>query len=263
MENKSHSNKRFLLAGSFLAIFVPLTNAATIQQGDVSSGLTGDIFIDEASTGGGDITIQEDAGRTAVGIRAFNFPTGEAGTITISGFGFATSAVTNANDATSIDIEFEYMGADGDNQDADPTDDVTIGVISNVAYTHVGAGEYFVNFGDEALSAQIDGLNNRFRIYVTVNDLDNGLQESIRFKTVAGVGNKLSVSGSFVPGGGGGETWAGYAIEGGVYVDTEELMGWIQLSPDSDWVWSFSLERYIFLPESSVVEVGAWAYVSR
>ena len=157
---------------------------ATIVTGDVTTSLAGDLFFDDARTGGGDATINE--GTVSNTQRYFDFdsdglitdPPGP-GTVTIQGFGFATSGSTVANDASEIDLTFIYLGAD--ENPGTTGDNVLIGT-ERVGYNHTGGGEYFVNF-DNSPSAMIDGLGSRFRIVVEVVDNDPGLVESIRFKT--------------------------------------------------------------------------------
>lgn len=161
--------------------------------GDVTSNLEGDLFIDDAATGGSDVTIGE-GNFTPIGIRTFDYGAGQAGTLTISGFGFATSAVADANDATSIDLQFVYMGADNTFNTAD---DFEIGTVNDISYTHTGAGEYYVNFGENSISAAIDGVGDQFRVLVNVDDTNLSLAENIRFKSNGG--SKISVSGSFTP----------------------------------------------------------------
>ena len=52
--------------------------------------------------------------------------------------------------------------------------------------------------------------------------------------------------------------WAGYPIVDG-YVDTGAFLGWLNISADP-WIWSLSLNKYIYLPEEFVAEAGAWSY---
>lgn len=59
------------------------------------------------------------------------------------------------------------------------------------------------------------------------------------------------------------DTWAGYPRRPDGYVDTAGFLGWIWVSDTTDYVLSVSLGHYIFLPESSVSESGAWTYISR
>lgn len=57
----------------------------------------------------------------------------------------------------------------------------------------------------------------------------------------------------------GGDTWAGYPIIQGIYVDS--FMGFLEISADPQ-IYSFSLNKYIYMPENFVSQSGAWAYVS-
>lgn len=57
------------------------------------------------------------------------------------------------------------------------------------------------------------------------------------------------------------ETWGGIPIEEGNYVNTENWLGWLYLYPDSGWVYSFSLGRYLYVPEPGENFSGAWVYI--
>ena len=57
-------------------------------------------------------------------------------------------------------------------------------------------------------------------------------------------------------------TWGGYPITDDIYVDTGDWMGWIALV-GGNWVWSYRLESFLYLPETEVGENGAWAYLYR
>jgi hypothetical protein len=59
---------------------------------------------------------------------------------------------------------------------------------------------------------------------------------------------------------GGNPTWADYPVDGNGWVDTGTFMGWLNVT-FGDIVWSTSLDGYIYLPESSVGDAGAWTYV--
>lgn len=60
---------------------------------------------------------------------------------------------------------------------------------------------------------------------------------------------------------GGDPTWVGWPIVDG-WVNTESFMGWLYVEEgDWDWVRSLSLDKYIFLPEASVGDRGAWIFV--
>jgi hypothetical protein len=60
-----------------------------------------------------------------------------------------------------------------------------------------------------------------------------------------------------------GLTWAGFAIAAdGRSVNTEGFIGWLDIG-QGDWVWSFSLGSYIYLPESSVTPGGGWVFIPK
>ena len=187
-----------------LAAIAAPSYGALIVQGDVTSNLEGDLFFDNARTGGGDQTIQE--GSAANLNRFFDYDVDGMitapgpGTVTVQGFGFATSAAAAANDATLVDITITYLGA---NENFGGGDDVLLGT-ERVGYSFSGAGEYYVNF-DTDPSAMIDGLGSRFRVAITPVDNNPGLQETIRFKTrppqeqtFGHQGPSTSLSGTFV-----------------------------------------------------------------
>jgi hypothetical protein len=62
--------------------------------------------------------------------------------------------------------------------------------------------------------------------------------------------------------GGNGDTWAGWPIEQGRYVDTGSFLGYIEISADP-WQWCYNLGKYIWLPEYQVNNSGGWIYVGR
>jgi hypothetical protein len=55
--------------------------------------------------------------------------------------------------------------------------------------------------------------------------------------------------------------WAGYAIDESGWVDTGAFMGMVY--PLGDFVYALDLGQWIYLPESFVVEGGAWTYLPR
>jgi hypothetical protein len=55
------------------------------------------------------------------------------------------------------------------------------------------------------------------------------------------------------------DKWASW-VKSGDDVDTGTWMGWLNVA-NGDWVWSYSLNGYIYLPESHVSESGAWTYI--
>lgn len=59
------------------------------------------------------------------------------------------------------------------------------------------------------------------------------------------------------------ETWGGFDVfaeSGTKTVDTGTFLGWLEVTEDP-WVYSYSLEKYIFLPEGFIDESGAWSYI--
>lgn len=56
-------------------------------------------------------------------------------------------------------------------------------------------------------------------------------------------------------------TWAGWTIDGDGNVDTGDFMQWLYI--DGDWVWSYRLNKWVYLPENFVQETGAWTWVTR
>lgn len=62
----------------------------------------------------------------------------------------------------------------------------------------------------------------------------------------------------------GGETWAGYEVisEGGLKtIDSASCLGVLEIS-HAPWVFSYSLDQFIYLPEGHVGESGGWAFVT-
>ncbi len=120
---------------AMMLVAVPAT-AATITLGDVTTSLSGSLFLDDARTGGTDATTHDDGGGlspqrffdldgdgTLDPPESLDAP-GIAGTVTIQGFGFASSATADANDASQVEVSFVYLGAD---EAVGGSDDVTIG----------------------------------------------------------------------------------------------------------------------------------------
>lgn len=64
-----------------------------------------------------------------------------------------------------------------------------------------------------------------------------------------------------VPAASGGATWAGFPLDESGNADTGDWMGYVNVV--GDWVWSYSLASWIYLPEGNVSEQGAWMYVTR
>jgi hypothetical protein len=55
------------------------------------------------------------------------------------------------------------------------------------------------------------------------------------------------------------DTWGPWQ-KTGEDVDTTPWMGWLYVGY-GDWVWSYSLNSYIYLPEGNLTESGAWTYI--
>lgn len=172
--------------------------AATISpQTDVTATLGPDFFLDDAVTGGSDATINEPS--SANPQRAFTgINVGPLGSeMTITGIGWASSASTGANDATSATVTITYLGG---NETFGGGDDIVLGSVTD-AYPqpHPGAGEVAWVF-DTPLVGVIDGLGSTFRITITPSNATG--DGSLRFKSALGAsgqaGIKLSVAGTSV-----------------------------------------------------------------
>ena len=55
-------------------------------------------------------------------------------------------------------------------------------------------------------------------------------------------------------------TWAGYEVSELGWADTTTWMGFVNVLA-GDWIWSASLNNWIYMPEGSVGEGGSWGYV--
>lgn len=181
--------------------------ASMIVAGDPTTNLSGNLFIDQASTGGGDIA----AATTLAFNRVFDLDgspgaPSTAGEVTMQGFGFATPGnnltvvppVIN-NTATSVQLTFTYLGLDGV---LGGVDDVLVGSTEGFLWNDgvsgngtgwEGANQYYVNF-DTTPTAMIDGLGETFRIALVATG------GNVRFKTTSGTNlstAKFSFSGTF------------------------------------------------------------------
>jgi hypothetical protein len=59
------------------------------------------------------------------------------------------------------------------------------------------------------------------------------------------------------------QNWADYPVEGdGVSVNTTDFLGWIDIS-QAPWIYSYSLGKFLYLPEENVSSAGAWAYAPK
>jgi len=58
------------------------------------------------------------------------------------------------------------------------------------------------------------------------------------------------------------ELWADFEVGPGTSVDTGDFMGWIDIA-QKPWIWSYSLESWIYMPEGNVTSIGSWGYVAK
>ena len=184
-----------LLATVGLLAWAAHLEAASIINADVTGTLGPAFFVDEAATGGSDVTVNQ----PSVGSYARNFSglltpnQGRTG-ISITGFGFATLNNFTNNDATSLAVSFTYLGADGVTGGGD---DVFIGTATGSYFFDTNA-EYAFAF-DTPLNATLNITGVRFLIQVTpTNSAGTG---SVSFKTAALAyegtsGPKFSVAGT-------------------------------------------------------------------
>jgi hypothetical protein len=56
------------------------------------------------------------------------------------------------------------------------------------------------------------------------------------------------------------ETWAGYVVSEAGDVNTVEWMGYLNVT-FAPYIWSYSLDGWIYLPEQQVSDSGAWMYI--
>jgi len=178
-----------VLALSVVAGFAPVAvQAATISEGSATARLGRNLFIDNASPGGGDaqatqpeaVLSRNDFGQLNVG------PGGSR--IEITGVAWACPNNHDNNDASSIQVRVVYLGADGQGGGGD---DVVIGSASG-DFRYTGAGEYVFVF-DEPFSAVVDGRGTFFRLDVRPSNAAG--TGSIRLKTDGNL-PKVSVAGT-------------------------------------------------------------------
>ena len=53
--------------------------------------------------------------------------------------------------------------------------------------------------------------------------------------------------------------WAGYVVDAHGWADTGDLLGWVWVGPQG-YIFSYSLGKFVYLPESLVSPGGTWAY---
>ncbi len=168
----------------------------------ISDVLVGDLFLDAATTGGGDTNNATGVQSTirTLDLNGTAGAPGVAGSVSVQGFAFATGNNLTAPAAAELTFTFTYLGLDGA---VGGMDDVVIGTTEPVVFNDglgnaqgfEGAGRYYVNF-ETVPTAMIDGLNENFLVSILPA---NG---SIRFKTTGSgaqplLNAKFSVSGTF------------------------------------------------------------------
>jgi beta-glucanase (GH16 family) len=57
------------------------------------------------------------------------------------------------------------------------------------------------------------------------------------------------------------DTWADWPMTGNA-VDTGDFMGWLEISY-APWIWSYSMDGWIYMPEENVSDNGSWVFVPR
>ena len=187
---------RFIITTSIVMGLASTAMAAVIQSGlaTTDSVLGADYLLDDASTGGADVTTNEPS--VLLARRPLALEIGSTGSeVTITGIGWASSVNTTANDADTVEVTITYLGLDGVGGGGD---DVDLGTVTDAYATHSAAGEVAWLF-DTPIVATVDGLNNQFRLrIVPTNAAGNG---SLRFKSAVGAdsgidGPKLSIAGT-------------------------------------------------------------------
>lgn len=145
----------------------------------MTSALGPTFFVDDAATGGGDVTITQSAvqtyNRSFAGL--LNVNQGRS-RVTLTGFGFASSTAAAENTATSLTLAFTYLGAD---EAVGGGDDVVVGsAVGTYVHSIVAGSEYIFAF-DTPITADLDITGTRFLIQVTpANGTNDG---KVRFKT--------------------------------------------------------------------------------
>lgn len=62
--------------------------------------------------------------------------------------------------------------------------------------------------------------------------------------------------------GGNGDMWAGFPMDAEGFVNTGDWMGWLYAG-DRPWIWRYDISQWWYIPESSVSDGGAWAYIPK
>jgi len=138
----------------------------------------------------------------------------------------------------------------------------TLGFVNNMAFqTKMEYTEFFpltgtlqdfelsVTFPDLAVDDSPQVLQVGFEITTSFDgtNMDTG---EIFFKDLE----------AFIEGDGTGAEWLGMPMDENGWVNTESWMGWVNAN-DAPWVISATLDKFVFVDESSVTENGGWVYI--
>lgn len=145
-------------------------------------------------------------------------------------------ALTGANGATATHLlttEMEWVDSDG-NETGEFRD--TPGLVLDVETSGVQSVEFEYD-GTSAIAIAFAGYNTDFQI-----DNINITSESEGPKP--------------------GDSWGGFEIIDGNFVDTGSMLGWLYIG-NKPWVWSYQLSQYVYLREQAIGGSGAWMFVGR
>lgn len=111
--------------------------------------------------------------------------------------------------------------------------------------------------GDEDNSA-LAGTNQSF----TFTPGDNDVMIFVAVSSLTNEGMRASFDNLTITSdeGGSGTTWAGFDVDEAGNADTGLWLGYVNVT-DDPWVWSYSLNSWMYLPQELVTESGSWSYV--
>ncbi len=55
--------------------------------------------------------------------------------------------------------------------------------------------------------------------------------------------------------------WSGFPADGAGNVNTGAVVGWVYASDDTSWVWSWTLDKLVYIPSEGVSNEGAWILI--
>jgi hypothetical protein len=122
-------------------------------------------------------------------------------------------------------------------------------VVTELALFSIGGAEDNSALAGTAQSFTFTSGANDVMIFIGVSSLTSeGLRGSI---------DNLTITSDE---GGSGTTWAGFDVDDQGNVDTGPWLGFLNIN-EGVWVWSYSLNSWMYLPEELVSESGSWSYV--